>query len=40
MQLTLVKEPFDSADWIFETKLDGYWAKLLRTVNFLGTGCP
>jgi ATP-dependent DNA ligase len=26
MQLTLVKEPLDSPDWIFETKLDGYWA--------------
>jgi bifunctional non-homologous end joining protein LigD len=23
---TLVKEPFDSPDWIFETKLDGYRA--------------
>jgi bifunctional non-homologous end joining protein LigD len=26
MQPTLVKEPFDSPDWIFETKLDGYRA--------------
>jgi ATP-dependent DNA ligase len=26
MQLTLVKEPFDSSDWIFEPKLDGYRA--------------
>jgi bifunctional non-homologous end joining protein LigD len=24
MQSTLVKEPFDSVDWIFEPKLDGY----------------
>jgi len=26
MQASSVKEPFDSADWIFETKLDGYRA--------------
>ena len=26
MLLTLVKEPFDSPDWIFEPKLDGYRA--------------
>src|SRR5262249_36970282 len=26
MLLTLVKEPFDSTDWIFEPKLDGYRA--------------
>ena len=26
MQASSVKEPFDSPDWIFETKLDGYRA--------------
>src|SRR4029077_10195721 len=26
MQATSVKKPFDSPDWIFETKLDGYRA--------------
>src|SRR5260370_23482726 len=26
MQASCVKEPFDSPDWIFETKLDGYRA--------------
>ena len=26
MQASSVKEPFDSSDWIFETKLDGYRA--------------
>ena len=26
MQASSVKEPFDSRDWIFETKLDGYRA--------------
>jgi bifunctional non-homologous end joining protein LigD len=26
MQAALVNEPFDSPDWIFETKLDGYRA--------------
>ena len=26
MQAASVKEPFDSPDWIFETKLDGFWA--------------
>jgi bifunctional non-homologous end joining protein LigD len=26
MQASLVKKPFDSPDWIFETKLDGYRA--------------
>jgi bifunctional non-homologous end joining protein LigD len=26
MQASSVKEPFDSLDWIFETKLDGYRA--------------
>jgi hypothetical protein len=26
MQAPLVKEPFDSPDWIFETKLDGFRA--------------
>jgi bifunctional non-homologous end joining protein LigD len=26
MQVSSVKEPFDSPDWIFETKLDGYQA--------------
>jgi hypothetical protein len=26
MQASFVKEPFDSMDWIFETKLDGYRA--------------
>jgi bifunctional non-homologous end joining protein LigD len=26
MQALSVKEPFDSPDWIFETKLDGYRA--------------
>jgi ATP-dependent DNA ligase len=24
MQASLLKQPFDSPDWIFETKLDGY----------------
>jgi len=26
MMASVVKEPFDSPDWIFETKLDGYRA--------------
>ena len=26
MQASSAKEPFDSPDWIFETKLDGYRA--------------
>jgi bifunctional non-homologous end joining protein LigD len=26
MQASSVKKPFDSPDWIFETKLDGYRA--------------
>jgi hypothetical protein len=26
MQASSVKEPFDSPDWIFDTKLDGYRA--------------
>jgi bifunctional non-homologous end joining protein LigD len=26
MRASSVKEPFDSPDWIFETKLDGYRA--------------
>jgi ATP-dependent DNA ligase len=26
MQASIAKEPFDNPDWIFETKLDGYWA--------------
>jgi hypothetical protein len=26
MQASSVKAPFDSSDWIFETKLDGYRA--------------
>jgi bifunctional non-homologous end joining protein LigD len=26
MQASSLKEPFDSPDWIFETKLDGYRA--------------
>jgi bifunctional non-homologous end joining protein LigD len=26
IQASSVKEPFDSPDWIFETKLDGYRA--------------
>jgi bifunctional non-homologous end joining protein LigD len=26
MQPALIKEPFDSLDWIFEPKLDGYRA--------------
>jgi len=33
MQASSVKEPFDSPDWIFETKLDGYWA-----VAVIGSG--
>jgi hypothetical protein len=33
MQASSVKEPFDSTDWIFETKLDGYWA-----VAVIGSG--
>jgi ATP-dependent DNA ligase len=26
MQASSVKEPFDSPDWVFESKLDGYRA--------------
>jgi bifunctional non-homologous end joining protein LigD len=26
MMASLIKDPFDSPDWIFETKLDGYRA--------------
>jgi bifunctional non-homologous end joining protein LigD len=26
MMASSVKQPFDSSDWIFETKLDGYRA--------------
>jgi bifunctional non-homologous end joining protein LigD len=34
MLLTLVKKPFDSPDWIFEPKLDGYRA--LAVINPAG----
>jgi bifunctional non-homologous end joining protein LigD len=40
MQASPVKEPFDSPDWIFETKLEGYRAKSrsLMQLAKLGSG--
>ncbi len=32
MQASSVKEPFDSPDWIFETKLDGFRANSLTDI--------
>jgi ATP-dependent DNA ligase len=30
----LIKDPFDSPDWIFETKMDGY-----RTIAVIAPNC-
>jgi hypothetical protein len=34
MRLAVRREPFDSPDWLFELKLDGF-----RTLAFIESGC-